>query len=128
MARNPKSEAENPEAKQPDPEALAPAAKDAEAKQADTEASAPAPDAETTAVATGAETPEIKQPEDLGLEPSVVVVITATAARRRRAGRSFGLTPVRIPANQLTDEDYDALAADPLLKIQLEAAEQPAGD
>ncbi len=58
----------------------------------------------------------------------MVAVITATVPRRRRAGRSFGPTPVRIPVDQLTDDDFDALADDPVLKIHMEPAEDPVGE
>lgn len=58
----------------------------------------------------------------------MVAVITATVPRRRRIGRAFGPTPTRIPVDQLTDEDFDALAADPVLKIHMEPAEGTAGE
>lgn len=58
----------------------------------------------------------------------MVAVITATVPRRRRAGCAFGPTPTRIPVEDLTDEDFDALAADPVLKIHMEPAENPAGE
>ena len=58
----------------------------------------------------------------------MVVVITATVPRRRRAGRSFSATPTRIPVDQLSEADFDAISADPLLKIHMEPAEDPAGE
>lgn len=58
----------------------------------------------------------------------MVAVVTATAPRRRRAGRSFGPTPTRIPVDQLTLEDREALAGDPVLTIRLEPAGMPVGD
>ncbi len=58
----------------------------------------------------------------------MVAVITSTAPRRRRAGRSFSATPVRIPVDQLSEADFGAISADPLLKIHMEPAEDPAGE
>ena len=58
----------------------------------------------------------------------MVVVVTAPVPRRRRAGRAFGLTPTRIPVDQLTGDEFDALADDPLLKVHMEPVEDPTGE
>lgn len=76
-------------------------------------------------------TPATPDPVETDLElvtATMVAVITATVPRRRRAGRSFSSTPTRIPVDHLSEEDFDAIGADPLLRIHMEPAEGPADD
>lgn len=42
---------------------------------------------------------------------------------RRRAGRHFGIEPVMIPADELTEDDLEALEADPLITVVLRKAD-----
>lgn len=54
---------------------------------------------------------------DEAVGPCVVVV--GPARGRRRIGRSFGREPVRIPAEELTDSDIEALLEDEHLAVNL---------
>lgn len=59
---------------------------------------------------------------------AAVVVVTSTRPQRWRAGRKFGPTAVRIPASDLTEAEFDAIASDPVLKVHVAPAEDPPGE
>ncbi|PKP62697.1 MAG: hypothetical protein CVT86_07130 [Alphaproteobacteria bacterium HGW-Alphaproteobacteria-8] len=53
---------------------------------------------------------------------AVMLTITGPKHGRRRIGRQFGTEPVVIAAADLTEAERSALAADPLLKIDVSAS------
>lgn len=48
-----------------------------------------------------------------------VLTITGPVRGRRRAGRDFGAQPMRIPVNDLTEAEIEALTGDPMLMIEV---------
>ena len=55
-------------------------------------------------------------------DPAPTVVVTALQPSRWRIGRKFGAEPVAIPAEDLSEDEYAALKADPLLTVQVVGA------
>lgn len=55
-------------------------------------------------------------------DPEPTVVVTALQPSRWRIGRHFGAEPVSIPAEELSEDEFAALKADPLLSIQIVGA------
>lgn len=49
------------------------------------------------------------------------IKVKASLPRRYRIGRAFGTEPVTIPAGELTQEDFEALLADPYLAVTVDA-------
>lgn len=63
---------------------------------------------------------------DAGLAEQMAIVVTGPRDGRRRAGRAFGVDPVRLPLMEPSDEDLRAIDGDPLLSwsvVQIPAAE-----
>lgn len=52
-------------------------------------------------------------------DPAPTVVVTAVQASRWRIGRQFGCEPVAIPAEDLSEDEFAALKADPMLTVQV---------
>lgn len=51
-------------------------------------------------------------------------LIVRASRPRRRAGRRFGKTPLRLKLANLTKEEIAAIKADPILSVSEEAAEK----
>ena len=96
----------------PPPAAAPPAAAGSPEAAAATAASTPHPDAvqvgDAAAKADGA---------DRATDAGATVTVVGPARGRWRAGRQFGPVPVAIPAEELTDEELEALRADPELVV-----------
>jgi hypothetical protein len=60
----------------------------------------------------GPQDPAVIRPE----QPAVLTVV-GPARGRRRAGRQFGAEAVRIPLAELTEQEVEALIADPALAV-----------
>ncbi|MDF2232178.1 hypothetical protein P2H44_06390 [Albimonas sp. CAU 1670] len=78
-----------------------------------------APEADAAPAASGedggAPEPAIQDDEPSGLE----VVVVGPKRGRWRAGRHFGAEPVRIPEEELSEDDKAALLADPVLIVSV---------
>ena len=63
-----------------------------------------------------------EQPSEAGEAPANAETLVVKALRpRRRAGRSFGPEPVRIPLSDLSDAEIAAIRADRVLSTSIEA-------
>lgn len=101
--------------------ANAPADKEAAATTEETKA--------TLEVATVATTQPEQEPAAAGEDKEadkaakVATVLVISAPRsRRRAGLAFGPAPVRIPPEDLTDDQRVAIDSDPVLSVRVERA------
>ena len=52
-------------------------------------------------------------------EEGHTVTVIGPQKGRRRIGRRFGQEPVNIPAEDLSEEEFDALMADPMLAVSV---------
>lgn len=55
-----------------------------------------------------------------GVVDSDILVVTGPKKGRWRAGRKFGPEPVRIPVADLSDDEMEAISADPKLTVEVE--------
>ncbi|WP_126977465.1 HI1506-related protein [Frigidibacter oleivorans] len=58
------------------------------------------------------------QPPGDDSAPLPCVKVTGPKKGRRRAGRAFGREPVLIPMDDLTEDELEALSADPALTVE----------
>lgn len=79
-----------------------------------------ASDAAGQAVVPLSDAAQVMQSNDDGAsDPAPTVVVTAVQEGRWRIGRQFGREPVSIPAEDLTEVEFAALTADPMLIVQV---------
>lgn len=67
------------------------------------------------------------KPAELSKPEGVTILVTAPGGPRRRAGLDFGKIAVPVALDDISEEQLEALAADPMLTIRpAEAIEAPA--